>query len=460
MINQASKRNTIDGIVENVPMKIIDFRRPDYFNLRNDYRVKDAAKSAIDKYGSGNHLVPIFEDNPLFNNLQRGLENVCNESGDNKEGAIFRGMDDAGESVMRLIPREAYIIWERGGNGEILRRPIYNLKNKYKIDFKRGNVEEYEKRLSEIPLNANVWCILTGLNPEGTVTKLDKFLEIKNRRGAIGVIEDGLGLFSFRQKGAIEYAGAQTKDCEFIIGGFDKALASNGAFIAYPKSLASKVVPKLNKLKYLTGLSYSDVAAASMALSIISSEEGSIFRDNMKRTKSKIYFGIKDFFEITGEPESPLMKILLKDESSTRLMYGYLANKGILTYPYIRESVRSREDYGIRLAIHPLGDSEISRVVGAIKDYPLFIKRLLSISNRDELREVVMPERDTSIPDLAKMGDIEIEELESSFKLARDLMVRQYPNPKIDLHARIFQQHLPQKLPIIEKIKDLFEKID
>lgn len=445
---------------------IIDLRRPDYFNLRNDERVKSGAKSAVDLYGTGNHLVPAFEDNPLYIRLQKGLENVFNQDNlDNKKVVLFKSMESAGESVLRLIPREAYVLWEKECHVEILRRPISILKNKYKIRFDRGNVEQFENILEKIPQNAQVWAIFTGLGPSGTVTDLRHLLDVKKRRKAIGIIEDGHGIFALEQKGAIEYSGAQTKDIEFIIGANDKALASNGSFLAYPSTLENQVIPRLNMLKYLTGLSYSDVGAADAALSIIKAE-GKNLRDMVRRTKSEICDGIKDMFQVTGVPESPLIKIIQDDECGTRMIYSHLLNQGILTYPYIRESIINPKEYGIRLAIHPLTETEIARVINALKDYNaltdfqkgiIYSSKSPVIISHDSTKKRII---DREPAEAVERDELSMEESLSSlmstindFSIAKDLLKAQYPDPQLSQMVDFFDK-LPRKLqqPLINTL--------
>lgn len=311
--------------------KVLMFGSNAYTGLTGDQRVIDAAKAALDKYGSG-CAGSRFLNGTLDLHVQ--LE---------KELAAFEGKDDAlcfstGFSVNAgvipaVVGRGDYLICDDRDHASIVdgRRQSFARQ----LHYKHNDMEDLENILKTLPQEAIKLIVVDGVfSMEGDLCNLPKLVELKHKYNCSLMVDEahGLGVFGRQGRGVCDHFGL-TDEVDLIMGTFSKSLASIGGFIAGDKDT-------INYLRHTTRtyiFSASDTpaatAAAMEALHIIQQEP-----ERIEHLWKVTDYALKRFreegFEI-GDTESPIIPLYVHDIEKTFLVTKLAFEAGVFINPVI-----------------------------------------------------------------------------------------------------------------------------
>lgn len=311
--------------------KVLMFGSNAYTGLTGDQRVIDAAKAALDKYGSG-CAGSRFLNGTLDLHVQ--LE---------KELAAFEGKDDAlcfstGFSVNAgvipaVVGRGDYLICDDRDHASIVdgRRQSFARQ----LHYKHNDMEDLENILKTLPQEAIKLIVVDGVfSMEGDLCNLPKLVELKHKYNCSLMVDEahGLGVFGRQGRGVCDHFGL-TDEVDLIMGTFSKSLASIGGFIAGDKDT-------INYLRHTTRtyiFSASDTpaatAAAMEALHIIQQEP-----ERIEHLWQVTDYALKRFreegFEI-GDTESPIIPLYVHDIEKTFLVTKLAFEAGVFINPVI-----------------------------------------------------------------------------------------------------------------------------
>ncbi|MFZ1237501.1 MAG: pyridoxal phosphate-dependent aminotransferase family protein, partial [Prevotella sp.] len=204
-----------------------------YTGLTGDPRIIEAAKKALDKYGTG-CAGSRFLNGTLDLHVQ--LE---------KELAAFEGKDEAlcfstGFSVNQgvlatVVGRNDYIICDDRDHASIVdgRRLSFATQ----LHYKHNDMEDLERVLQKLPEEAIKLIVVDGVfSMEGDLAKLPEIVALKKKYNCSVMVDEahGLGVFGRQGRGVCDHFGL-TDEVDLIMGTFSKSLASIGGFIASDK---------------------------------------------------------------------------------------------------------------------------------------------------------------------------------------------------------------------------------
>lgn len=325
---------------------VLMFGSNSYLGLTNHPYVQDAAKAAIDKYGTGcagsrflNGTLDIHVE--LEEKLARFL---------GKESAlIFSTGFQANLGVVSSITgRHDYIIIDEADHASIYEGTRLSFSKVLK--FKHNNLESLERILSSLPEEAIKLVIVDGVfSMEGDIVKLPAMIELCHRYEAMIMIDDahGLGVLGEQGRGTADHFG-MTRETDLIVGTFSKSLASLGGFVAADAKVIEHIKHTARSLIFSASATPASIASASAALDIMQNESWRIdaLWDN---TRFAMDYLQELGFDI-GETQSPIIPIYIRDDNKTYLMTKMLMEEQVFVNPVVSPAVRA-EDSLIRLSL-------------------------------------------------------------------------------------------------------------
>ena len=311
--------------------KVLMFGSNAYTGLTGDQRIIDAAKAALDKYGSG-CAGSRFLNGTVDLHVQ--LE---------KELAEFEKKDDAlcfstgffvNSGVLAVIcGREDYIICDERDHASIVdgRRLSFAKQLKYR----HNDMEDLEKILQKCEPNAIKLIVVDGVfSMEGDLANLPEIVRLKKKYNASIMVDEahGIGVFGKEGRGVCDHFGL-IDDVDIIMGTFSKSLASIGGFVAADKDTINYLRHTCRTYIFSASNTPAATAAAREALHIIRTEP-----ERMERLWKTTIYALKRFreegFEI-GDTESPIIPLYVRDADKTFLVTKLAFDNGVFINPVI-----------------------------------------------------------------------------------------------------------------------------
>ncbi len=343
--------------------KVLMFGSNAYTGLTGDQRIIDAAKKALDQYGSG-CAGSRFLNGTL--DLHVKLE---------KELAEYIGKDDCiscstGFSVNQgvipaLLSKDDYVICDDRDHASIVdgRRLAFAKQ----LHYKHNDMADLERVLKGLPYEAVKLIVVDGVfSMEGDLAKLPEIVELKYKYNCSVMVDEahGIGVFGKQGRGVCDHFGL-TKDVDLIMGTFSKSLASIGGFIASDADTINYLRHTCRTYIFSASNTPAATAAALEALHIIQQEPERIEK-LWKVTNYALRRFREEGFEI-GETESPIIPLYVRDTDKTFLVTALAYKSGVFINPVIPPAC-APQDTLVRYALMATHTEEqVERSVIALK---------------------------------------------------------------------------------------------
>lgn len=317
--------------------KVLMFGSNSYLGLTNHPKIKEAAKKAIDKYGTGcagsrflNGTLDIHIE------LEKKLAAYVN-----KESALlFSTGFQVNLGVLSCVTgRNDYIILDEYDHACIIDGARLSFSKT--IKYRHNDMADLEQKLAALPKSAVKLIAVDGIfSMEGDIVKLPEIVEIAERHGASIMVDDAhsLGVIGELGAGTASHFGLTNK-IDLITGTFSKSLASLGGFIAGDEILIDYLKHKARSLIFSASMTPASAATVIAALDIMQSEPERIEQlwANTRYAKQLL---IEEGFEI-GPTESPIIPVYIRDNYKTFMVTKLLQEDGIFVNPVVSPAVPS-----------------------------------------------------------------------------------------------------------------------
>ena len=326
--------------------KVLMFGSNAYTGLTGDQRIIDAAKAALEKYGSG-CAGSRFLNGTLDLHVQ--LE---------KELAEFEKKDDClcfstGFSVNAgvipaVVGRGDYIICDDRDHASIVNGRRLSFARQ--LHYKHNDMEDLENILKTLPHEAVKLIIVDGVfSMEGDLCKLPEIVELKHKYNCSIMVDEahGLGVFGKDGRGVCDHFGL-TDEVDLIMGTFSKSFASIGGFIASDSDTINFLRHTCRTYIFSASNTPAATAAALEALHIMQQEPERI-ESLWKVTNYALRRFREEGFEI-GETESPIIPLYVHDTDKTFLVTKLAFDAGVFINPVMPPACAPNEDL-VRFAL-------------------------------------------------------------------------------------------------------------
>ncbi len=325
--------------------KVLMLGSNSYLGLTNHPKIKEAAKAAIDKYGTG------CAGSPFLNgtlDIHIKLENILSEFLGKDGVMLFSAGFQANSGVIPCVTgRGDYVIFDEMDHASIIEGKRLTFAQTLK--YRHSDLNDLERVLQRCPLEAGKLVVTDGVfSMEGDVAKLPEIQALCDKYQATLMVDEahGLGVFGREGRGVTDHFGLLDKT-ELIMGTFSKSLASIGGFIAADKDTINWMRHNVRPYIFTASIPPSATASVIAAIEVMRSEPER--QENLWKVAN---YALKSFreagFEI-GNTETPIIPLYVRDNEKTFMVTRMLLDEGVFVNPVISPAVPP-EDTLIRLA--------------------------------------------------------------------------------------------------------------
>ncbi len=326
--------------------KVLMFGSNSYLGLTNHPKIKEAAKKAIDKYGTGcagsrflNGTLDIHIE--LENKLARLVQKeavVCFSTGFQVNLGV----------VSLLAGRNDYLLLDELDHASIIEGSRLSFSKVLK--FEHNDMVSLESKLRLCDPYAVKLIVADGVfSMEGDIINLPEVVRLSKKYNASIMIDDAhsLGILGKNGAGTASHFGL-TGDVDLIMGTFSKSLASLGGFIAGDKEVVNYIKHNSRSLLFSASMTPASVATVLCAIDIMESEPERIEHLWNITHYANEKFKAKGFD--TGKSESPIIPLFIRDDVKALKMAQTLLEEGVFVNPVVSPGV-PKEDSLIRFSL-------------------------------------------------------------------------------------------------------------
>ena len=343
--------------------EVLMFGSNAYTGLTGDQRVIDAAKAALDKYGSG-CAGSRFLNGTLDLHVQ--LEKELAEFVHKDDTLCFSTGFSVNAGVLAVVVgRGDYIICDDRDHASIVdgRR----LSFARQLHYKHNDMDDLENLLKGLPHEAVKLIVVDGVfSMEGDLANLPKIVELKHKYNCSIMVDEahGIGVFGDHGRGVCDHFGL-TDEVDLIMGTFSKSMASIGGFIAADADTINYLRHTCRTYIFSASNTPAATAAALEALHILQQEP-----ERIEKLWDVTKYALKRFreegFEI-GETESPIIPLYIHDVEKTFVAVAKAFEYGVFINPVIPPAC-APQDTLVRFALMATHTKdEVERAVNILK---------------------------------------------------------------------------------------------
>jgi 8-amino-7-oxononanoate synthase len=326
-----------DTEVEIDGKKVLMFGSNSYLGLTNHPKVKEAAKRAIDKYGTGCAGSRFLNGTlDLHIELERRLAEYVG-----KEAALVfsTGFLANQGALSSLTGRNDYIILDELDHASIIDGSRLSFSKV--IKYRHNNMEDLEAKLAALPQSSIRLIVVDGVfSMEGDIARLPEIVALADTYGASIMVDDahGLGVIGVNGAGTASHFGLTDK-VDVIMGTFSKSFASLGGFIAGDRDVIEYLKHSARSLIFSASMTPSAAASVIATLDLIMTEPEHIQRlwDNTNYARNLLKEAGLDTGDVS---ETPVIPIYIRNEESVFRITRMLQDEGVFVNPVVPPAVQ------------------------------------------------------------------------------------------------------------------------
>ncbi len=204
--------------------------------------------------------------------------------------------------------------------------------------FRHNDVADLERVLSKLPPECGKLVVVDGVfSMGGDIAPLPDIIPLCREYNTRLMVDDAhsVGVLG-GGKGTAIHLGVND-GVDLVMGTFSKSFASLGGFIAGSEPVIDYIKHTARSLMFSASMPPGNVAAVSAALEVMIEEPERIERVNQLGDRMRLEFQRLGFN--TGPSQTPIIPIVIGDESATLLTWKLLFEEGVYTNPVISPAV-------------------------------------------------------------------------------------------------------------------------
>ena len=258
----------------------INFASYNYIGLNGDPRVSDAAKAAIDRYGTSvSASRPVSGERPIHRELEAALARIHGT----EDAVVLVGGHSTNVTVIgQLLGRNDVIVHDALIHNSIVQGSI--LSGARRVPFAHLDPDAADKALADArSRRGRALLVIEGhYSMDGDVPDLAAFVAVARRYGAWLMVDEAhaLGVLGPRGFGSADLAGVDPGEVDIWMGTLSKSLVSCGGYIAGRKELIDYLKHMAPGFVFSVGMTPPAAAAALAAVEILEQEPERVRRLN------------------------------------------------------------------------------------------------------------------------------------------------------------------------------------
>ena len=319
--------------------KLIMLGSNNYLGLTQHPKVKEAAKKAIDEYGtsvSGSR----FMNGTL--KIHRELEEALAEFLQKETALVFStGYQTNLGTISALLSPKDYAVMDKEDHASIV--DGWKMSGAHFARFNHNDMESLESALSKIPDDAGKLIVVDGVySMAGDIAPLPQIVELKKKYGARLMVDDAhsIGVLGKNGRGTANYFGLE-KETDIIMGTFSKSFASLGGFIAGDKEVINYVKHFARSFIFSAAMTPASAAAALASLKVMQEEPERI--EHLWSIANRMRKGLKELGFDTGTSNTPVIPVYIRDRWKTVFIWKELFDLGVYVNPVFPPAVQPND---------------------------------------------------------------------------------------------------------------------
>jgi len=338
------------GVLTTTGQFVVSFASNDYLGLSQHPVVTDAARAAIDRWGTGSGAARlIVGSRPVHHDLEdtlaawRGTEAAVSfPTGYAANLGVLSSLGAPGVRICSDELNHASIIdgcRMARANGAVLRV------------FAHRDLDALDAALRAPGAERRVVVTDSAFSMDGDLADLAALGALCHRHGALLVVDEAHAVLQ-------EPPAPDLAPVVLQVGTLSKTLGALGGFVAGPRSFTDLLVNRARSYIFTTAASPADAAAALAAIGIVTSAEGD-------RLKARLAAHVE---RMAPGHRTPIVPVVLGDEQVALDAAGRLLDRGLLV-PAIRPPTVAPGTSRLRIALSAAHtDAQIDQLVEALAD--------------------------------------------------------------------------------------------
>jgi len=318
--------------------KVIMAGSNNYLGLTAHPKVKQAAKDAIDRYGTGcsgsRYLTGTIK---LHVELEKRLAAYLGT----EDVLLFStGYQTALGVISSLVQKGDYVISDKENHACIISGALL-AKGGFAefVRYKHNDMEDLERVMQRIPDSAGKLIVTDGVfSVSGEFVHLPEMLAVAEKYGARVLVDDAhaTGVVGVDGRGTASHFGVVDKT-DMTMGTFSKTFASLGGFIAGPERVTNYIKHHSPALIFSASPTPASVASALAALDIVEAEPERITKLIANADKMRAGFTKQGFNVI--ESRTGIVPIIVGDAQLALVFWRKLYDKGVFVNAFVPPGV-------------------------------------------------------------------------------------------------------------------------
>lgn len=306
-----------------------------YLGLTHHPDVLSAAKSALERYGSGctgsrflNGTLDLHERLEVELAEFLGKEAcLVFSTGYQANLGLISGLVGRGDIVfLDKLDHASIVDGAKMSQGETLR-------------FNHGDLGGLERKLQRVPEGTGTMVIVDGVySMEGDIADLPALLKVTQKYGAALAVDDAhsIGVLGPKGDGTAAHHGV-VDEVDLIVGTFSKSLASIGGFAVGSESVIHYLRHHARPMIFTAALPPANTAGVLAALHVLQQEPQR--RTQLWKNTRHLQDGLRNLGFDIGPTETPIVPVLIGPLEKTFLFWRKLFDAGVFTNPVVPPAV-------------------------------------------------------------------------------------------------------------------------
>ncbi len=318
---------------------LISFSRYNYLGMSGDPVVSQAAKEAIDRFGTSVSASRLASgERPLHREIERQIADLIGT----EDSLVFvSGHATNVTTIGHLFGKSDLIVHDALIHNSVLQG--CQLSQSTQISFPHNNWQALDMVLSESrPRFRRALVVLEGIySMDGDIPDLPEFIQIKKRNNAYLMVDEAhsIGVLGERGGGIGEHFGVNPADVDLWMGTLSKSFAGCGGYIAGSVALIEYLKYTAPGFVYSVGMPPPNVAASLAAIRLLRKEPQRVAR---LRELSGLFLTLareKGLNTGGSSGDSPVIPVIVGDSLKAVKLSQALLRHGIDVLPMVYPAV-------------------------------------------------------------------------------------------------------------------------
>lgn len=315
--------------------RILMFGSNNYLGLTTNPEVKEAAKLAVDLYGTG------CSGSRMLNgtmDLHVRLEDALARFMKREAVLVFgTGFQTNLGALSTIAQKGDVIVADRNIHASILDGCLASFARTTR--FRHNDMDDLAKVLGSLQPDEGRLIVVDGVfSMEGDTANLPEIVRLARAHGARIYVDEAhaIGVLGRNGRGTAEHYGVES-DVDVVMGTFSKSFASIGGFVASRRDVIEFIKHHSRAFVYSASLAPANAAAVLKAIEIIEREPER--RQRLRDVSSTVRR------ELTGlgfkllDGITPVIPVVVDDEVLVCKFFWELMSEGIYTNPVLAPAV-------------------------------------------------------------------------------------------------------------------------